>query len=184
MMAPHEVPIPGPAADFAATLSGLIPVLTTERLILRAPCLADFPVWAQILCGNSGPHLGGPFTREEAFTEFAAAIGLWLLRGHGTWTVETKNGQTAGFVLIGFEPGDREPELGFLFHVDYRGKGLAHEAACAARSHAFDRLDMPTLVSMIDPENKQSQRVAQRLGARLDGTIDGDQIWRHERPTA
>jgi len=157
-------------------------VLETSRLRLRAPVLADFAAWAEILCGPAAPHLGGPFTRDEAFTEFSATIGTWLLRGHGLWTVEYKSGgEVLGFVLIGFEAGDLEPELGYLFRSAAEGHGYAREAAAVARAHAA-RLRLPSLVSYVDPENTRSVRLAAALGARLDGDQDGSNVWRHWPP--
>ena len=100
-----------------------------------------------------------------------AAFGC--LRGHGLWTVESKaGGEVLGFVLIGFEPGDQEPELGYLFRPAAEGHGYATEAATALRDHAFSTLRMDRLVSYIDPANRRSQRVAERLRAarrRSDG---------------
>jgi RimJ/RimL family protein N-acetyltransferase len=180
----HERPVPGPAADFAATLAARLPVLETPRLCLRAPCLTDFDAWAEVFTGPAGPHLGGPFDRNDAFTEFAATCGLWLLRGHGLWTVESKaGGEVLGFVLIGFEPGDAEPELGYLFRPAAEGQGYATEAAAALRDHAFAALGMDRLVSYIDPENPRSAQVARRLKARHEGEVDGSQVWVH-RPVA
>lgn len=181
-MIAHETPIPGPAADFAATLAARLPVLTTARLRLRAPALADFDAFAEIFCGPEGLHLGGPFDRDEAFGEFAAACGIWLLRGHGLWAVEPKaGGALLGFVLIGFEAGDLEPELGYLFRPAARGQGFAAEAATAARDHAR-ALRLPSLVSYINPANAPSLRLAARLGARPDGMTDGSAVWRHWSP--
>jgi len=180
---PHERAIPGPAADFAAALSAQLPVIETARLRLRAPTLADFDAWAEIFTGPAGPHLGGPFTRDEAFTEFAATCGLWLLRGHGVLTVEAKaGGAPLGFVLIGFEPGDQEPELGYLFRPAAEGQGYATEAAAALRDHAFDALGMGRLVSYIDPTNAGSVNVARRLGATRSADFDGAEVWVHQTP--
>lgn len=182
--APHEIAIPGPAATFAATLSGMLPEIETARLRLRAPMLSDFDAWAEIFTGPAGPHLGGPFDRDAAFTEFAATCGLWLLRGHGLWTVELKSGgDPLGFVLIGFEPGDQEPELGYLFRPTAEGQGFATEAARGLRDHAFVAMGMDRLVSYIDPENLGSIRVVERLGATRDTDFDGAQVWVH-RPVA
>lgn len=181
--APHEIAIPGAAADFAASLSAQLPVIETERLRLRAPQLPDFDAWAEIFTGPAGPHLGGPFSRDEAFTEFAATCGLWLLRGHGLWTVEPKaGGAPLGFVLIGFEPGDQEPELGYLFRLAAEGQGYATEAATALRDHAFGALGMGRLVSYIDPANAESVNVARRLGARRTADFDGAEVWVHQMP--
>ena len=178
-MTPHERPIPGPAADFGARLAALVPVIETERTRLRAPRLADFDAYAAILCGPVTEWLGGPFTRDAAFTDFEAGCGRWLLRGHGLWTVEDRAGTRLGFILIGFEPGDLEPELGYLFLPEVEGRGLAAEAARAGLAHAR-ALRLPSLVSYIAPENHRSRALAQRLGARRDGAVQGAEVWRHD----
>lgn len=183
-MTPHETPIAGAAATFAATLSDRLPVLATARTRLRAPRLTDFDAWVEVLCGANSEQLGGPFTRDQAFAEFCASVSMWLLRGHGLWTVEALDGSDIlGFVLLGFEPGDQEPELGYLFRTGAQGQGLAQEAASAARDHALKVLHLPGLVSYIAPENTRSQALARRLGARYDGRGEGMgegcEIWRH-----
>jgi RimJ/RimL family protein N-acetyltransferase len=185
MSAPHLIPRPGPAAAFAKTLRARLPRIESERCILRAPELEDATHWIEILVADREGHLGGPFTPAAAFTDFAATVGLWLLRGHGLWTVTNREGTVLGFVLIGFEPGDREPELGFLFCAHARGKGYAKEAAAAARAHALGPLGLDALVSYVDPSNIASRRLAERLGARydglmgFDGTVERVEVWRH-----
>jgi RimJ/RimL family protein N-acetyltransferase len=185
MSAPHLTPRPGPAAAFAETLRARLPRIETERCILRAPVLEDAPHWIAIMVPDAEGHLGGPHTDAGAFNEFAATIGLWLLRGHGLWTVTDRAGAVLGFVLIGFEPGDRAPELGWLFLPEARGKGYAAEAATAARAHALGPLALPELVSYIDPTNHASRRLAERLGAWRDGAIADPisgaeaELWRH-----
>ena len=179
-MTPHELPIPGPAADFAAHLSAPLPVLESARIRLRAPVLTDFDAWAEVLCGPNTKDLGGPFTRDEAFAEFCISVSMWLLRGHGLWTVEDRaSHEILGFVLLGFEPGDREPELGYLFRPMAQGLGLATEAALVVRDHALNRLQLPGLVSFIAPGNARSAALARRLGAYPDGEVEGSQVWRH-----
>jgi RimJ/RimL family protein N-acetyltransferase len=183
--APHLLDVPGAAADFAAALRGHLPRIETARCVLRAPVLQDAPHWIAIMVPDAEGHLGGPHDAAGAFTEFAATVGLWLLRGHGLWTVTDTAGTVLGFVLLGFEPGDAEPELGFLFCEHARGKGFALEAAQAARDHGLRALSLPSLVSYIAPGNEASRRLARRMGAQFDGTATSDadsqpaEIWRH-----
>lgn len=185
MTAPHLSPIPGPAAGFAAGLRAALPALRTARCLLRAPELSDAPHWIALMAADAEGHLGGPLHEDQGFTEFAATVGLWLLRGHGLWTVTDRAGTVLGFVLIGFEPGDRAPELGWLFLPEARGRGYAAEAAEAARAHALGAAGLPELVSYIATTNATSRRLAERLGAWCEGTIaDPDsgavaEIWRH-----
>lgn len=184
-----ERPAPEAAARQAAALSALVPVLDTDRLRLRAPRLADFPAYAGITCSPRGQWLGTDMTRDAAWYDFAAMTAGWLLRGHGLWAVETRaNAALMGFVVLGFEPGDTEPELGYMFTGAGEGHGFAQEAAEAARAYAFDTLRLPGLVSYIFAENRRSVALAERLGARLDGTLacDGDAapslVYRHPGP--
>ena len=67
------------------------------------------------------------------------------------------------------------------------GKGYATEAAARCRDHAFEALGAPTLVSYIAPANEASRRVAERLGARMEATIDllgfgPHEVWRYPKP--
>ena len=166
---PHERPATGPAAAFAARLAAELPVIETERLRLRAPRIEDFDAYAEIATGPAGHFVIDEPTRENAWFDFTQMTATWLLRGHGLWSVETRDtNELLGFVLLGFEPGDHEPELGYMFRDSATGKGYATEAARAARAHAFDALAMPTLVSTIDHDNTASHALATRLGATRD----------------
>jgi RimJ/RimL family protein N-acetyltransferase len=93
----------------------------------------------------------------------------WLLRGHGLWAVERRaDTETIGFVLIGFKPGDHEPELGYMLVERARGNGYAFEAARAALRFAADSPGFDTLVSTIDPGNDTSLQLALKLGGQRD----------------
>jgi RimJ/RimL family protein N-acetyltransferase len=178
-----EIPPSGAAARFALHLAGQLPTLTTERLILRAPRVTDFDAYAEIACSDRGAYLGGPMSREDAWLDFAQMTSTWLLQGHGLWTIGHA-GRIAGFVMLGFEPGDAEPELGFMLTARAEGCGLAFEAACAAKEHAFETLGWDTLFSYIDPANARAETLAARLGGKSDGTRDGARIWRYRRERA
>lgn len=167
-----ETPRKGAGATFALALQGQLPTIVTERLILRSPRVTDFDAYAEIACSERGRFFGGPMSREDAWADFASMTGGWLLHGHGLWTIGGAEG-VLGFVLLGFEPGDAEPELGFMLCQTAEGRGIACEAAGAARAHAFETLGFTTLVSYIDADNTRAIALAERLGAVADGEIAG-----------
>jgi RimJ/RimL family protein N-acetyltransferase len=113
-----------------------------------------------------------------------------MLHGHGLWTVERRSDCTrVGFVMVGLEWGDEEPELGYMTVPEHRGQGYATEAARAARNWGLRLL--PTIVSYVHPDNAASNRVAERLGAIRD--LDAEaaiyardgapiHVWRHAPP--
>lgn len=180
-MMPWSAPLTPQMQVAAARYGAVVPVLCTARLRMRAPRLSDFDAYRKIACTERGKYLGGPMTETEAWDDFARMTATWILRGHGVWTAENDDAEVVGFVLIGFEPGDLEPELGFLFLPESEGKGLASEAATAVRDHAFDALGLTTLVSYIDPANTRAKALSLRMGAVAEGQVDGSDVWRHVR---
>jgi RimJ/RimL family protein N-acetyltransferase len=176
---PWTAPLAPQAAALAQRFGALVPGLETARCLLRAPVLADFDLWCAVLCTDRAAHIGGAVAPDEAWFDFCLNVASWSLRGHGMWAVTDRAGVLLGFVLIGFEPGDREHELGYLFGAAAEGKGYATEAAAAARDHGLGALRLPSLVSYVAPENTRSAALAHRLGAWRDGMIDGCDVWRH-----
>jgi RimJ/RimL family protein N-acetyltransferase len=174
----------GNAAFAAEAIAAVVPELLTDRLRLRAPRLSDLPAWTAIFAAP--PFEAGP---EEAWTEFSTYTAGWLLHGHGLWSVDLRaDDRLAGFVLLGLEWDDAEPELGWMFLPEHRGAGLATEAALAARDHGLVVLGAGSFVSYVAPENFPSNRLAERIGARRDPEAeaalralqaDRTHVWRH-----
>lgn len=168
----------------------MIPVLTTERLRLRGWTEADFDGFAAFRTDpEASRFVGGAISREDAWRSMASLIGHWVLRGFGFWVVERL--EEPGFIgHIGLwrPEGWPENELGWNLLPAFHGQGFASEAARAARTHAYQSLGWPTAISLIDPANTPSQRVAEKLGARPETgtTVRGMpvDIWRHPTPAA
>ena len=184
-----ETPPTGAMAACARDICTAIPNLTTDRLVLRAPRVEDFPIYADIACGPRGEGVGGPMPRDEAWWDFTQLASGWLLHGHGGWTITLKdNDQAIGFVLIGCEPGDENRELGYLIDADFEGMGYAAEAALTVRDYGYDTLGIARLDSYIFPENTRSIALAKRLGATQVGELfyPGDSVaslvFRHPGP--
>ncbi|TRW97566.1 GNAT family N-acetyltransferase [Paracoccus sp. M683] len=150
-------------------LSVDIPVLTTERLILREPRQADFPAHAEFAASDRAKFVGGSPDRFEAWRGFTSGIGHWILKGFGFWTVEDRaTGAPAGRVGLLDHEGWPEIELGWHIYAGFEGKSYAYEAAMAARDHAYRVMGLPPMISHIDPDNARSRRLAERMGAVIE----------------
>lgn len=163
------------------------PVLTTDRLILRAPQADDWPAWQGFALGPRSRWIGGPLQAPgQAWRAFGHVIGHWVLRGFGMFMVQERDsGAAIGLVGPWRPDGWPENELGWsLFAAAGEGRGYAHEAALATRDFAARQLGWTTAVSYILPANDRSAALAQRLGAARDadaahpGTEPCD-VWRH-----
>ena len=65
-----------------------------------------------------------------------------------------------------------EVEVAYLLARPTWGRGLGTEVARALVTYAFDRLEVPRLICLIDPGNAASRRVAEKAGFGVDGTVE------------
>ena len=175
---------PSDKAAIAAELySSALPTLETERLSLRAPTMADLPVWTTISTEAFGD------TPKEAWTQFSYYSAGWLLHGHGPFAaIRKSDSEILGFVLLGLEWGDHEPELGYFFAKKHHGQGYATEACAAVRDFGNELLGEGGFVSYVAADNARSNALAARLGATRDpiaeSAFGSDQhVWRHGKAT-
>lgn len=168
-----------------------IPLIETERLLLRGPVAGDFEPLALFFADEArSSGFGGPLPRDQAWRWFASNLGHWHLLGYGFWTVEIReSGAIIGIVGLWNPEGWPEPELGWVMFEGSEGKGYAYEAAVAARAFAYENLGMTTLTSNIVPGNIRSEALAARLGAVYERTYTNvsmgtDQLFRHPGPEA
>ena len=149
------------------------PTLTTDRLALRPFRDDDLAPFTEVLRAKEvrgSLHLPADVGPGRAFTEMAAWLGQWQLRGTGHWALEERATGAlvgrAGLHRPGWEdwPG---VEVGWALHPRYWGRGYATEAGARAVSYAFAHLGLPEVFSVILPANHRSQAVARRLGFTL-----------------
>jgi RimJ/RimL family protein N-acetyltransferase len=152
-----------------------VPVLETSRLILRELGESDLDDYAHI-CADPEVmrYVGGkPLTRSEAWRSLAFFLGHWRLRGYGMWAVV--NRETGRFIgRIGFHRPEGWPgfEIGWLIGRDSWGQGLATEGARAVLNLAVPRYGQTHVISLIQPENSASIRVAEKIGECREGETD------------
>lgn len=175
----------GQAAVAVERIGQSLPRIATARCVMRGPYIEDFDIYADIVTSDRGQFVSNQRTREGAWDDFLQLTASWILRGAGLWTVELQDDKSVvGFVLLGHETGDPEPELSFFFTAEGEGQGYAFETATSARNNAFYALSWDRLVSYIEPDNARAIALATRLGAYHDASADhdGTQAWRYDRP--
>lgn len=168
----------------------MIPVLESERLILRGIRQDDFPAYAEFYAGEASHFVGGPLEPSRSWRALAAAAGSWLLHGYGKFAVEEKaTGSFAGLVGPWFPEGWPEPEIAWTILPRFQRRGYGTEAARRALAFAYDDLGWTTAVSCIAADNAASVGIARRLGARFEGEAEVRPygvlpVYRHLSPEA
>ena len=161
--------------------------IQTERLLLRKPRRDDdLTEWVS----DAGVQHWIGVDRDPV-----EVIERWLRRwernGVGQFIVEldgrfvgrvgfivwdARTWETSAYDLAGEHA---ETELGWAILSAHWGKGYATEAALAAR----DWIECDRIISLIHPANVRSQRVAEKLGARIEQRVETGEapadVWVH-----
>jgi RimJ/RimL family protein N-acetyltransferase len=167
------------------------PVIETERLVLRAPVPEDWPHWRAFAESGRAAFVGGPMDEGKAWRAFCHIVGMWAVRGYGFFAFGPRLGGAPVGMAGPWHPADwPEREIGWsVWAAEAEGRGLAAEAAQAARAFAYGTLGWDSAVSYIAHGNARSIRLAERLGARPDPDAaqpEGEPclVYRHPGPEA
>jgi RimJ/RimL family protein N-acetyltransferase len=176
--------------------------LETERLALRTPRSDDAEAVLDLV-GDAkvmGPIGSEPGGMDVAVEHLERWLRRWEANDMGPFLVVHRE---AGTVIGRVGPlvwdsatwdtatleaagENAEVELGWAISSACWGRGYAPEAARAVRTWVYEERSVERLISLIDPANTKSARVAEKLGAEPSETVelfDGSPatIWVHPR---
>lgn len=141
--------------------------IATGRLALR-------PVWggdlAELQALKADPRvyavmLGGVRTKQQTAEELADDVVFWGRLGVGMWAAHLRADDAfLGTVGILDRPDGRGMALRFAFRPEWRGLGLASEAAAAALRFGHDRAGLARIVAVAREDNFASRIVLGSIG--------------------
>ena len=146
-----------------------IPVLETERLMLRAPHFEDAKTIAALAndrrVAENTLRIPHPYALSDAegFIESANAA-----EGEIVFLITTHGARVLGACGVAKRAGE-QPEIGYWLGVPFWGKGYATEAARAMIDHAFGDLGYDVLVGGARVNNPASRRVLEKCGFQWTG---------------
>jgi RimJ/RimL family protein N-acetyltransferase len=178
-----------------------VPVLRTERLLMRPWRETDVPEYARMLRDpdvmrylGSGPRYRvkrgvasvlSRFSDLETRRMLAEMDRQWRRDRFGLWTLEERStGAVVGNAgltrLSHWHADSSDIEIGWLLARASWGKGLGAEAGWATLSFAFDHLQLPRVVGVALTGNLRSVHLMERLHMTCVGRTHwkrNDVIW-------
>ena len=157
-------------------------MIETDRLLLRKPRVEDASGLLEAFADPEAMRFIGDGSTTD-LSGAKEAVGRWLERW-GTWkigmfVIERREDACvlgrAGFLRWDpetWEISGRETELGWGLAREHWGHGYATEAALALRDWALGARGLTRLISLIQPENLRSVRVAEKLGERYERDVE------------
>jgi ribosomal-protein-alanine N-acetyltransferase len=163
-----------------AILPHMVPVLETERLILRPLELADagavqrlFPRWEIVEFLNAA--VPWPYPEDGALTNIRDVTLPAMERGdQWDWTSRLKTKPEEVIGRIGLHKG--EDNRGFWIGVPWQGQGLMTEAVIAVTDFWFGELGFDVMRVPKAIANVASRRISEKLGMRVVETKERDYV--------
>ena len=141
--------------------------LQTDRFLIRQWRLDDVIALWQIM-SDSRVHI---HTGDSAWTKERTKKYIQLMVNKDFQTLEVFHGACIlknNNTLIGFTGLNpylpKQPELEWQFGVPYWGQGYATEIGKAVIKAAFSTTNIRAIYGMVNPQNKASMRVMEKIG--------------------
>jgi len=154
-------------------------ILETQRLLLRHLTMDDLD---ELFALYQDPEIRRYFPDGVRNYEDTKEELEWHMNGipdypHlGLWaTIHKETGKFIGRCgLLPWEiDGKLEVEVAYLLDKNFWHQGLATEAAKGILEYAFSCLNLTRIICLMDPDNTASQKVAERIGMKLERKVDG-----------
>jgi len=97
-------------------------------------------------------------------------LGLWAV-------IDKENSSFLGFVCLKNMDNTNHIEIGYRLHKHAWGRGVATEISKAVMEYGWTKLNLESIVGVVEPGNTASQRVLEKLGLKY---IRDDFFYRSE----
>jgi ribosomal-protein-alanine N-acetyltransferase len=149
-------------------------IFETKRLLLRQQVLEDLDeLWKfHRNAENVRYYQDAPGTYDEVREQLEWDLNWYQKNDElGTWAIiQKETGMLVG--LCSLMPwtvdGVDEVEMSYILGEDCRGQGLGTELSRAVIRYGFEKVKLPRIISVIEPENMLSRHVVEKVGMRVE----------------
>lgn len=145
----------------------------TKRLLIRESTKEDYLVLSRILSEVCETDAGSISLRQniEKDQYLAYIKAVYRFWGFGLWTVTARNsGEIVGWCGLIPKTDNLSPEgrieLGYVIAAKWRRQGIGTEACREILRFAAQKTGIEEIWALIDPRNKPSLKLAEKLGFR------------------
>ena len=156
--------------------SNTLPVITTDRLVLRWVSEDDIDSLYEIFSDSQVMRYWStaPYTTREQ----AVKLHREIADGNESNTMfkwglalRDSNRLIGTTTLFNLNLDNERAELGYAMGRAHWGKGYMNEALHALLAHAFEVMELRRLEADVDPRNASSIRTLERLGFQREGFL-------------
>lgn len=153
-----------------------VPILTTERLVLRPFTLADAPgvhkLAGRFEIADTTMNMPHPYPDGAAESWIGTHQKTWELGSGLTLAITLKDsGQLIGAIGLTINKDHHRAEMGYWVAVPYWGRGFCTEAARALLDYGFTGPKLNKIYATHLARNPASGKVMQKIGMKYEGCL-------------
>ncbi len=155
--------------------------IQTERLVLRRFEIADIGAMLDFLAhpsvARATPNIEATEAGVRSYIESQITYRPFEQDKLFDLAIELKaEGRVIGMLTL-ITRQHQMGEIGWAMHIDYRGRGLATEAAAGLVGYAFTNLGLHRIQASTTSDNGESLRLMARLGMRQEARLKEAELW-------
>lgn len=151
-------------------------ILQTKRCILRETLEEDVDAFYEIYSDSvMTKYTEALYEDKEKERQYVRDYRKYVYSFYefGIWTVIDKDtGEVIGRAGINMREDCEIPEIGFAIGVPWQRKGIAFEICLGIMEYARKQLQMDVIQALVQPENKASVRLCEKLGFESKGSVE------------
>ena len=153
-----------------------LPIITTERLILRSFTLKDAPELARAInapeIDTNTLNITYPYEEQMAVDWISSLEERYVSGVNANFAITLRStGEIGGSVGLVINQRHQHAEMGYWLAVALWGQGYITEAARACLDFGFETLSLHRIHAGHYARNPASGRVMQKLGMTYEGTF-------------
>jgi RimJ/RimL family protein N-acetyltransferase len=140
-------------------------VVERDDVDFRVECRNNMDFWGEYI------HVVEQCSKSEWMKRFDNPSNLNILTEKKDFIIQKKDGTKIGVINHWVNQPNKMTEIGYAIIPKERQKGYGTEAVELIVDYLFLSKDLMRIQAMTDARNKASQRVLEKAGFRMEGTI-------------
>ena len=158
-------------------VTAMLPILTDSRIAVRPAAIEDVPAFFAAASQSSAevgrwlPWCHDAYTQAEAQHFIAGCLDAWAQRTRFPFLIFDvgSNELLGGIGLSNLDAANRLAQLGYWVRTAQTGRGVASAAGRLVCQFAMAQAGLTRVEIAVALTNTASRRVAENLGAKLEG---------------
>jgi ribosomal-protein-alanine N-acetyltransferase len=157
----------------------IIPILKTERLLLRPLKMSDLDALFLLRSDESSSNFNdsvADVTKDQTFVYLIKTLNDIDQQKYWKWAIDLDGALIGTIAIWNYNPIESSAEFGYTLRSPFRGIGYMSESLQSLLDYGHHALGIKNLYVYTEVSNQRSNRLVPKLGFVYQGTVDEEGV--------